>query len=620
MKKHKVLKQISQFLGLDYKGFLICFENDEKYGIKDCENLSTYNIENGLKLCAKLNFCDVQILFEKNVNASFSVSMRLFNCVKENAKVYKITPFIVSVVSNLDTRVLINSVLESGIHKYKLGEKGESSYHLILGNGNNNDLTFALKVPMKFRSLFGYEFKRGSTLISCTTFFPLSYKGEYFSEQICIFNKIPSTDALYQMTSNIENKEYEHPMGWSTWDYYAFDISDECIKENTEFICNNEVLAKNLKYIAIDNGWEQLDGDWYENGRLKSGLKEFCRYVKSKGLNPGIWTAPARVYTNASNAMRRITDMLVKNKYGDQFLFEGCFVLDPTHPGSEPFLKETFTFLKDCGFNFYKIDFLNYVTESDFYYDQSAGHYDALRKLIEIIRETVGKDAHIMGCGLPYGTGYGYVDSRRTGLDIHTFWGHIKKCCEYYLPQWSSHNKLYFNDLDYLLVRGSETSEETEPFNVVNPYRKYCDKIMKEDDFYWCAGNEFTYDEAKFWASVILMSGSSIFLGDRLSKLNDKGLKLIERTLENADFSSATPKDLLNYPLPEIWYKKTARQIFVFNWSNNEKEITVNVNDILGAEVDKLFEIYTDEKFLVENGKLTVKLKAHQSVVVKVID
>ena len=605
---------ISNFLSLRYEGFSVVSDGGAEFGMENCSGLDVNANGSVLTLKCNTDICGVEIYFIKRTD-SLSVSMKLTAAC---ATVLKASAFTVLVPSDGNTRVLANCELDSGLHKFKAGGSGKSSYHLSVGK-ENSAVTFASVVPLKFRTEFRYEFTGNFTAVNCETAFPRSYAGEYVTEETRIFAGIPAAEAVGRMTENIAEREFGHPVGWSTWDYYAFDISEECIKENADFIADDPVLSKHIEYIAIDNGWQQMDGDWHENGRIKCGLKKLCDYIKNKGMKAGIWTAPARVNTNAAAAMRKISDILVRNEYGDPFLFEGAYVIDPTHPASEKYLKDVFGFLKNCGFEFYKIDFLNYVTQADFYYDKTAGHYDALRKLIEIIRETVGESAHIMGCGLPYGVGAGYVDSRRTGLDIHSFWGHIKKCTEYYLPQYPAHNRLYFNDLDYLVVRGPETDRGGEALNVTNPYKNYCRQKTPKDEFFWLAGDEFTYDEARFWASIILMSGSSVFLGDRLSRLNGKGLDIIAKTLTNADFTAAWPCELLQYPLPEIWYKKSARQIFAFNWSDSEKTVTADVYALLDGKYEFFADIFTGEEYRTENGKLSFRLKPHSSAAVKFI-
>ena len=301
--------------------------------------------------------------------------------------------------------------------------------------------------------------------------------------------------------------------------------------------------------------------------------------------------------------MRR-NDFLIRNKLGDPQMDEEFYILDPTHPDGEKFIREIYTYLKEKGFGFYKIDFISNMLFAESFYDKNAGPYDALRKLLGTIRECVG-DGHIMGCSLPYGYADEYVNSRRTGLDIHNTWKHIKKCSEIYFPQFASQKTVYQNDLDYLIVRGKDTSCE-EDTNVINPAKgKYLSEPT--EDFRWRDGEDFTYDEAKFWCAIILLSGSSVFLSDRLSLLNEKGLDLVRKTVENADFISAIPV-CNNGELPNVWHKEDS--IYILNYTEETKTYCVDAD----GEYE---DIFSGEKFKDEDGKLTVALKKHDCAFLK---
>ena len=114
---------------------------------------------------------------------------------------------------------------------------------------------------------------------------------------------------------------------------------------------------------------------------------------------------------------------------------------------------------------------------------------------------------------------------------------------------------------------------------------------------------------------MVLMSGSSIFLGDRLSRLNEKGLGLIKTTIKNADYLSAKPLDLLETPLPSVWYKNS--QLFIFNWTDERQTIMVDVEKLFGSKITKFEEIYTSELYNADNGKLTVALCGRDSLALK---
>ena len=281
--------------------------------------------------------------------------------------------------------------------------------------------------------------------------------------------------------------------------------------------------------------------------------------------------------------MRRY-EFLLKNEFGDPLIFDSCYVLDPTHPDGEKFLRETYTYLKECGFSFYKLDFVSYLLEGETFYDKNAGPYDAIRKMLSIIRECVGNESHIMGCNLPYGTGYGYVDSRRYGLDIHNTFGHLIKCMEVALPQMVTNGYSYQGDLDYLVVRGEETSA-FDKFNVINPTKNYWKTHKYPDHFVWRCGDDFSYNEAKMWCILELISGSSLFLSDRLTKLNEKGLHLIKTTLENAKRNICEPIDYFENKIPSCWINENT--IAIINTKNRTKKFVIN--KIENGEYEEIF-------------------------------
>ena len=313
----------------------------------------------------------------------------------------------------------------------------------------------------------------------------------------------------------------------------------------------------------------------------------------------GVWlsiTKPAVMRRNA---------FLSVDANGDPLPDEDMYMLDPTHPDGERFLRETFTYLASCGFTFYKLDFISNVLTMERFYDKNAGPYDALAKLIAIVRQTVPDGSHVMGCSLPYGMGAGYVDSRRTGLDIHNTYKHLIQCLEGYLPQFASNERIYRNDLDYLVVRGPQTTDDP----MTNPINPAAGRYRAEpsERFRWRDGADFTYNEGKMWCGIVLMAGGSIFLGDKLTALNEQGLELLRRTLAEADFKAAVPVVDGSGTLPRIWKKKG--WLFVFNFSDTQQHYTI---DLEGTYRD----VYTDEE-LTANGAVDITVNAHDCLCLK---
>ncbi|MBQ7096918.1 MAG: alpha-galactosidase [Clostridia bacterium] len=466
--------------------------------------------------------------------------------------------------------------------------------------------TFMNKIPSKFYSEIRFEKKESGVFVVLETRIPHSFEGTKRSEVFNIAIDMPYTRALKNNAEKYAiEKDWESPVGWSSWDYYFTSVDEAAVRENTDFIANDEVLSKKIKYISIDDGWQQREGDWREGCRFPRGLERTAQYIKDSGFVPGIWISPLRLHILCGTVMRR-NEFLLKDKDGNYVIKDEMFVLDPTHPDGERFLRETFTYLKEKGFDFFKLDYLDYILSADRFYNKNCGHYDALRRLLEIVRECVGEESHIMGCNLPYGTGGENINSRRTGFDIHNTWKNLWRAVRSYYPQFASHRRIYQNDIDYLVVRGKDTSDE-EKRNVLLVGMYSGDLSGKND---W----DFSYEEAKLWCTLTLASGTSVILGDRLGTLNETGLELVKTVLEYADFEAAEPLCNLN-EIPEVWYKKSDNSLYFMNFSNEKREYNIEIPNINSEQI--YFDIYTNKEYRTDKGYLKINIAPKESLALK---
>lgn len=551
---------------------------------------------------AKFYFCEVE---EKIISCKTVLSPK----GKIKDKIKEITSFQGFYKAEQDALFISHDFIDVGILERSNRKKegfSENNTSIFPKNQPQNAVTFTTKFPAKFYSKVVYKQRKDGVLFSLNTVIPLSYEGKVQSEEWFIFVDMPTTTAL-DWTANLckIDKPFTTSIGWSTWDYYFTSATEDDVKENVDFIAADSVLKEKVRYIALDDGWQQREGDWRSGSRYPSGLKSLVEYINAKGFEAGIWIAPTRLHFLCGTIMRR-NDFLIRNELGDPIMDEDMYVLDPTHPDGEKFLRETFTYLNDCGFRFFKLDFISNMLKQDRFYDTQAGPFDALEKLFQIARESVAEGSHLMGCSLPYGARAGMADSRRTGLDIHNTYKHLKKCFEMYLCQYAVNEKIYRNDLDYLLVRGPETSEE-EQYNVLLPWKgMYANEPT--DEFRWRDGEDFSYTEAKSWCSIMLMSGSSVFLGDKLPLLNEKGLELLRKTLQNVDFHAAKPVFSGKEGLPEIWRKEQTGSVYVYNFGEEKKTYLIEMQD--GEYVD----IFTEKRYHVIDGKVKVDIDKHDCV------
>ncbi len=601
-------KLVSKFINcLSFRGVELEYCSGKK---EDFENLPiTYDYtENSLILTAELSEYYLSFIYSlvgENAVSIKSVATPKHDNVSD--KIRKIISLKGFLKLSKDALVVKQNFIESKVVNRSNDEKTSISVDFLSVYEKSNiesAISFLANTRCKFYTEVVYKNLSSGTTFNLVTVIPYTYEGVIEGEEWTVYGNISTVDALKEHLKDIPfSEDFEKPIGWSTWDYYATSATENDVIKNVDFIANNPYLKDKVKYIAIDDGWEQREGDWVSGMRYPSGLKHTVDYVKDKGYEAGIWISPTRLHMQSATVCRRY-DFLIRKEHGDPIMDFDMYILDPTHPDGESFLRDTFKYLKDAGFTFYKLDFVNFLLKCDRFYDKTAGHYDVLRRLFQICRECVGNKSHIMGCSLPYAVGKGVADSRRAGLDIHNHFKHIIKCLEIGWYQFPSNEKLHRLDMDYLIVRGEETANDDKS-NVLNSAEGFF-KANPCDDFRWRDGAEFNYNEAKCWCAVVLLSGSSIFLGDNLEKLNEKGLSLIYTTLKYADFHSAEPILKGEEGLPEVWKKQGS--IYCFNFSKRAKDYTVEL------ENGTYFDIFENKEYQVTNNKLSLTINPHDCV------
>ncbi len=87
------------------------------------------------------------------------------------------------------------------------------------------------------------------------------------------------------------------PMGWSTWNHYAHDISDKLIREQADAMVASGMRDAGYLYVHIDGGWE---GQRDAQGVLHPlptfpDMKALGDYIHSKGLKFGLYSGPGPV-------------------------------------------------------------------------------------------------------------------------------------------------------------------------------------------------------------------------------------------------------------------------------------------------------------------------------------
>ncbi|MFX0108087.1 MAG: glycoside hydrolase family 36 protein, partial [Candidatus Hodarchaeota archaeon] len=297
------------------------------------------------------------------------------------------------------------------------------------------------------------------------------------------------------------------PAGWCSW-YFYYTLPDETeMIENAQFL--KERFGKTIEWIQLDDGYQKSVGDWEENERFGSGLKSLVAKIKELGYKAGLWLAPF-VAAEHSELFKEHQQWFVADSEGKPMVVDqnplwmgNFYALDLTQKEVLSFLRSTFNRFKEDGFDYFKIDFLYHAALEGRRENQEMTRAQAIRKGLEVIRETVG-DSFILGCGAPLGQCIGITNGMRIGTDIAPAWqyewgGGVYQCAINTLTRTFMHNHWWKNDPDCVLVRQDDT--------------------------------DLSLEETQLWITVVALSGGMLLLSDRMEEVSEERLDLLDKIL-----------------------------------------------------------------------------------------
>ncbi|MEU0969628.1 glycoside hydrolase family 36 protein [Streptomyces sp. NPDC005917] len=252
------------------------------------------------------------------------------------------------------------------------------------------------------------------------------------------------------------------PTVWCSWYEYFTAVTEDDIHENLRAM---DTLDLPIDVVQIDDGYQSALGDWLNlSGRFRS-RRGIADAIRARGRRAGIWTAPFLV-DPASALAETYPDWLVRDPdcnplHAGRNWGHDLYVLDTTHPGAAAYLTDVFATLRAEGYDYFKVDFL-YAGALDGVRHSGADALTAYRLGIALIREAIGADAYLLGCGAPVLPSVGLFDAMRVSPDTAP---HRRPAAgDYSQPgqdpaeftgvgrQWQ-HGRLWINDPDCLMAR-----------------------------------------------------------------------------------------------------------------------------------------------------------------------
>eukprot|EP01084_Bolivina_argentea_P083289 150818_1 len=132
------------------------------------------------------------------------------------------------------------------------------------------------------------------------------------------------------------------PMGWSTWNFYALNISAELFLNVTDIFISSGMKSVGYEYVNVDAGWwwtvngyakRNASGYIYVNpNKYPNGIIPVINYIHSKGLKYGHYTTAGIAYCGdgAKNGselfMNQDIDLFVNEWKIDMIKVDACHV------------------------------------------------------------------------------------------------------------------------------------------------------------------------------------------------------------------------------------------------------------------------------------------------------
>jgi hypothetical protein len=362
------------------------------------------------------------------------------------------------------------------------------------------------------------------------------------------------------------------PSGWCSWYFFYQEINEDEIKLNAKWIAEN-LKDFGVQYVQIDDGWQGTghglgeNRDWSTiDKRFPSGMDGLAAYIKSLGLKPGIWLAPH----GQSN------EAVVKNHVGVFMLkpdgttasntWEGTFLVDPSAPESQQYLKDLFAKLSSWGYEYFKIDgqpivVREYRNKKSFM-KNPADDTDALyRDTLKSIRAGIGPDRYLLGCWVVPLEGIGLMNGSRIGADVLPNWDGFKFSMRATMQYYFLHNVAWYTDPDVFIVRAP-----------------------------------LPLEQARAWATLQGLTGQAALMSDRLVDLPAERVELIKRVYPAVDirpldlFSSDRNKRIWDLKINHLG--RAYDVVGVFNFDESKPVSSFVSWKDLGLPEDRLVHVF----------------------------
>jgi hypothetical protein len=362
------------------------------------------------------------------------------------------------------------------------------------------------------------------------------------------------------------------PSGWCSWYFFYQEINEDEIKLAAKWIAEN-LRDYGVQYVQIDDGWQGTgrglgeNRDWSTiNNRFPSGMDGLASYIKSLGLKPGIWLAPHGQSNEAVVKNHAGVFLMKPDGTTASSTWEGKFLVDPSAPESQKYLKDLFAKLSSWGYEYFKIDgqpivVREYRNKKSFMKNPVEDTDELYRETLRSIRDGIGPDRYLLGCWVVPLEGVGLMNGSRIGADVLPNWDGFKFAMRATMQYYFMHNVAWYADPDVFIVRA--------PLPI---------------------------EQARAWATLQGLTGQAALMSDRLVDLSPERVELIKRVYPAVDirpldlFSSDRNKRIWDLKINHLGRRYDV--VGMFNYDETKPIVSYVSWKDLGLPVDGAVHVF----------------------------
>jgi alpha-galactosidase len=212
------------------------------------------------------------------------------------------------------------------------------------------------------------------------------------------------------------------PGVWCSWYHYFERVRAADVLDNLRALDEFGVEAG---VVQVDDGYADAPGDWLVANPAFGDLRAVVDAVRSSGRRAGLWVAPF-VVGRRSRLFAEHPDWVLRDGHGEvvsagPVLRDECAVLDVDVPGAAHYLRSVLEEFAGWGIDYFKFDFL-YAGALHGHRASGVDAVTAYRHGLGLLRDAIGADAYLVGCGAPLLPSVGLVDAMRIGPDVAPHW------------------------------------------------------------------------------------------------------------------------------------------------------------------------------------------------------